>query len=184
MKNMNGLQLQELLRKETYLSVPRLQVLLGLRYQEARELLEKLLHRGWIKAPAEDLGYPVHQENMQLHKLSPDDVDGLIENITENCVEILKCLKEKGDEGSTHRELETAAYGRTSALKAFLTLVRYRLVYKYEDHYFLSVSYETVEVLEEVCEKKCCLEEIDEKMQLEMCRKELRKLFDKLFSDS
>lgn len=183
MRETNALLIQENLKKRSFVTVPWLQQEYDLTYLEAKEFLQQLILRSWVKPHAEGIRYQVQHRNLCLRKIRRSEVDGLYTDMTNDCVTALNHLERQGGTGATKRELERVVHGDEDTESAIRTLMKLRLIYQVDELYFLMVSKKTVEVINEV---------ESEKRRTVMRRKmsdsgekdaEIKKLFDVLFED-
>lgn len=181
MRETNGLQIQEELKMQKFVTVPWLQLEYDLTYLEAKEFLRNLIERGWVDATPKGIRYSVQKKRLCLRKLRREEVDGLLADMTHDCVLALACISNQKGAGATLDELERTVHGDDDTQAAIRILTKHKLIYQAEEMFFLMVSRKTAQVLENV---------EAEKRRLIMRRKfgedkdtELKKMFDVLFED-
>jgi hypothetical protein len=178
----NALQIQEDLKKQKFVTVPQLQQDYALTYSEAKEFLRLLILRGWVEPQGKGLQYNVQKKKLCLRKLQRQEVDGLIADITSDCIRALECLVDNAGLGATANDLEIAVRGDDDTQAAIRILTKHKLIFQNEEWYFLTVSEQTVKVLGRVdSEKRRSV--LQRKLGSKDKEAELKKLFDPLFED-
>lgn len=149
MEKMNALTIQEILKKKDSVSIPWIQTAFSLDYKDAKEFLCMLMKRGWVEKETQGVEFAVLKKNLRLRKLTPDEVDPLIEDLTTDCATVLKCIVDE-DIGATFEEIEDEVHGQEDTRTAIEILTKHNLIYKAGDYYLTAVSRRTVTVLENV----------------------------------
>lgn len=148
---LNGLVIQEALRAKPFVSIPWLQTTFGMGYSDARVLLTQLQKRGWVSRFPKGVEFRVQRRYLKLRRLEQSEVDDLIENFSEDCLNAMECACE---EGATFEEMERAVKGETDTKNTIAYLKRRRLIWEYDGMYFVSVSKLTVSVLKDLVNSK------------------------------
>lgn len=157
MRRTNAYIIQEELKKAEFITVPQVQREYGLSYFEAKEFMEILMEKEWIK-PASCGKYSVIRENLRLYKITREDVPRIIEIASFNTAMLLRQLRNKNGVGEAFRG---AGHGRTTE-KGLKILEKHKLIYKIGDLYYLAVSRKTVDVIMDVAFRKECDKNEDE----------------------
>lgn len=182
MDKINGYTLQKLLKQQEFVSVPWLQTELGLQYRDAKELLQLLMLRGWIKKEADGNRYPVVKENMKLRPILRCEVDTLCREITPDCAAALQRIR-KSSEGATFSEIVSAVKGDETTKATIAVLTENRLAYEVDGLYFVCVSAKAVKVLTAVANAKR-YSSARRRLNLDSDEaKELKSLFEELFEE-
>ena len=183
MRQINALQIQEDLRNMKYVTIPQLQLTYGMSYGEAKEFVEQLQKRGWVSSETKDIRYTVYPKRLCLRRIRRDEVDGLYEDLTNDCILALTQMQKLEGEGAAFRDLERAVHGDDDTNAAIRILLKHKLIYQCEELYFLTVSRKTVDVLWSVdMEKRKTA--LRRKMSDSTDHdREIKKLFDVLFED-
>ncbi len=184
MSKLNAYMIQEMLKSSERISVPRIQLDFRLNYREAKEFVGYLQRRGWIEEESDADGYQILPENMHLRRIERSEVRALIDNITFDCIEALKCMRKLSlSTGADFSALESAVQGDDDTDCALGVLMTHRLCFKVKDLYFSAVSAKTIEVL-------CNVVKAKREYKVDMlisgengARARLEKMFDVLFDD-
>ena len=183
MRKTNALLIQEDMKQLKFVTVPQLQREYDLTYTEAKEFLQQLILRGWVKPEAEGVRYSVQRKHLCLRKIQRCEVDVLFEEMTNDCVSALNHMEKQKGQGVTQAELERIVRGDEDTESAIELLLKHKLIYQAEELYFLTVSKKTVEVLWTVeLEKKRSV--MRRKMSDSKDKdEEIKKLFNVLFEE-
>lgn len=181
MEKCNALQIQEALKKQTYVTVPWLQLEYGLSYLEAKDFLQQLILRGWVAPQAEGLRYDVHHGHLCLRKIRRDEVDGLYADMTSDCVTVLNHLEKQGS--ADFEELEEKVQGDDDTREALQVLMDHRLIYQVEAMYYLAISKRAVNVIWTVDTEKRRTVMRRKMMDPDEIERDIKKLYNALFED-
>ena len=152
MKKTNAYLIQRALKLEDYISIPWLMMDYELGYSQAKRLLSMLMKRGWIERSPINNKYKVNKENLKLRKIRKDEADDLYELMTLQCARAINAVKKK--DGATYEEISHEVHGTMSTKSAVNALVEYKIIYLFEDKYFLCVSSLAAQVLYDVAYAK------------------------------
>lgn len=153
MECVNAYLIQEKIRNQRYVTVPWIQKEYGLGYKEAVEFLRLLKNRGWVAPLPVGVQFPVVKGNLCLRKLARNEVDGLIEDITVDCVTALECIQKK-EGGASYQDVHSAVRGDDDTDDALKILKEHQLIHRINELYFTTVSRKTVEILAAVVQGK------------------------------
>lgn len=154
MAQINALAIQENLRGRDFVTVPWLQWEYRLSYPEAKEFMRRLIQWGWVESTPQGIWYSVVEGNMRLRKLRREEVDPLLEALSSDCINALRCIQSHAPEGADFDAVSDAVHGDDDAEEALQTLMERTLVYKANELYFPCVSQKTVRVLVEASQRK------------------------------
>ena len=143
-KGVNAYLIQETIRQKEYVTVPWVQRTYGLDYKDAVNFITLLQRRGWVESTPRGIRHPVKKGCFFLRKIARNEVDGLIEDITLDCVAALTCIQKK----------VAGVQGVSDTEEAVKILNEHNLIYLVNDLYFVTVSQETVSVLSQVVNRK------------------------------
>lgn len=183
MCSVNAYLIQEKIKQLEYVTVPWIQKEYGLNYREAKEFLSFLHRRGWIESHATGFEYLVIQNNLQLRKIVREEVDGLIEDITFDCIDALTCIQKRSACGASYSEIEAAVRGDDDTKDALKILNDHKLICLFQEMYFATVSKRTIEVLSDVVSEKRKNEVYGKLSGNAENNKQLEKMFEVLFDD-
>lgn len=151
MYNTNAYLMQEKIKQKGHVTVPWLQSEYDFDYKEAKEILAYMIERGWLKAEPDGIKYEVIKSNCCLRRLVRNEVDGLIEDLGYDSASVILCIQSKEMHGATLDEIEQSVRCDEDETREIIDmLTEHRIIYKFNDLYFLTVSRKTVSVLCEV----------------------------------
>ena len=183
MCNINAYLIQEKIKQMEYVTVPWIQLEYRLDYRGARGFLDILQKRGWVDPLPEGIKYPVIPINLQLRKISREEVDGLIEDITDDCVEVLTRIQVNAPNGTPYSDIEMTVRDEDDTQTALRILNDHKLIYFVNDLYFAIVSNKTIDILSDVANEKRISQISRKRAQQNPEQNRLQKLFDSLFED-
>ncbi len=183
MGEINAVMIQEELEGRCFVTVPWIQMKYGLDYTEAKAFLQHLIRRGWVEPNADGIQYPILHDNLCLRRLTRDEVDPLIANVTSDCVSALHRIQKNMGMGASYSELSSAVRGDDDITEAVKILTDHKLIYLWDNLYFTMVSKETVSVLAEMVRAKRHAEVGRRMADITENVKSIKSLFDVLFDD-
>ncbi len=180
MSEINAYYIQTVLEQQKAVTLPWIQHTFSLSYREAKEFLEVLMRRGWVKREAEEHGYAVQHEFLRLRTLRRNEVTSLIKRMTDDNAAVLKLLLTEPCNGISYEEVHQMLRRGFLCRAVLENLQEAKLIYRADDRFFCCVSAETVHVLDEVARVKENVETMSETERKE-AQKAIRKLFEDLF---
>ena len=79
MSDINVFTIQQRLREDAFVSVPRLQLTYGLNYRQGKHFLQNLIDRGWVDATPVGIRYRIHKDLLKLRRIRKDEVEKLLD---------------------------------------------------------------------------------------------------------
>lgn len=183
MCSVNAYLIQDKIKQLEHVTVPWIQKEYGLDYKEAKEFLTFLQRRGWIESHPIGIEYLVIHNNLQLRRIVREEVDGLVEDITSDCIAALTCMQKRSTCGASYSEIEAAVRGDDDTKDAIKILNNHKLICLFQEMYFTTVSKRTIGVLSDVVSEKRKNEANKRLSGKVENNKQLGKLFDVLFDD-
>lgn len=143
------LQIQAWLLESATVSVPQMQQKYGLSYREAVAIVKQLVAQGCLSKNADGILYTVIPDHLLFRRLEREEVDSLYADIDKIGAQILYGLYARGSitEANVFCDEDNEEY---EIGIAFRKLERRRLIYRYEDAYFLRISRRAAKVLSDM----------------------------------
>ena len=181
MNKVNIYTIQQQLREDAFVSVPRIQQMYGLTYRQAKRFLQNLLDRGWIVEKPTGIRYRVCKDMLKLRTVRKEETTELLNAITCDATAALLCaIKHSGAEFA---ELEEAVRGKEDTVKAVDVLLKLDLIYCWNKRFYPCVSGKTARVLDKVASEKARIESRSRILKKEEDQSKLLALFQVLFED-
>lgn len=174
----NAFIIQENLKKKEYVTIPEIQCEYNLIYGEAKEFVEQLIARCWVNPVADGIKYYVKKDNLCLRKISPDEVDGFIDDITDGCVLLLNYIYRKSGVITLHSDLIDEFGDEESSEKVMDMLLKHKLIHLNGEYCLQRVSKRVVSALHEMSRRRRIYERTSEKRD---AKGRLRAVFNVLF---
>lgn len=184
MRKINAFLIQERLKSEEFVTVPWIQREYALNYKDAKCFLDILIKRKWVEAEPKGMQHKIIHENLHLRKLERDEVEGIIEDISCEAIELLKIEEKDFNSVNSFNEKKLTAYDDDEIEEALEFLEEHRLIRIIDEECFVSVSRKTIDVLYEVARFKKRSRARNILSSEGAASDSLKKLFDVLFTDA
>lgn len=145
-------KLRELVRDRSWVSIPKLQQELRIGYADARAIRDALIQRGWVRETPVGVEYQVIPENLEMHLLTREEVQGIYPKLDHDITCTMELLAEQP--GADFARIERLVHGTEDTAKALKFLLDNRMVYSHRQAWFLLVTREAVELLCKLLDKK------------------------------
>ena len=176
MKNLNAIELQSLLRKIGKVSVAELEYYLELTFTEAKTVRDRMIALKWIGETEESGFHAVLVNNLTLRRINSEERDGLVNDLSPDCISALECIAKHT--GASVDDIELAVTGASDTLAALNIIEKHKLAHRVGAEYYLNVPKRAVDVFREIVNLRRILERRPaEKDQIE---KQIKKAFDRL----
>ena len=180
MEKINITELSGFLNENVHVSIPLLMKQYDLRYDEAKELMNCIIERGWVSEKPNGVEYEVFKEYLFLRKFKRHEIKEVCKDIDNDCAAVIDYLMK--NYWATYFDLVRVVHGDDDTKAAIKYLKEKNIIYENRRKYFLNIDKKTSETLINYVGEKLRRTRHHRNSEMSI-EEEMEKMFNEIFGD-